>query len=497
LTVIRHFATVGAIAIILALGFDPFIQNLVHYDTVYADDASQYNLVVTTPVFDYRGTFGELDPTTKGAIAGGLYSLDPPSFRVPAYTCDTGNCTWANYPTLAVGVHCADLTTQLTQTCSNGTNVDPLMGAACDWSLPNGVHLGADGRTVLAMNVSREAIHYTNYTDPLAVIQTIAAFSNEYVNASAQVSASECVMFPSVKTYFSAVGQYYTTPWYANHSEDTTVSVGPLDTPDFYFEEMVGQYEKYTYVAAENNSLTAGYFLNPPLKEGQNLTTGFPDQYRMSNQAVVSLQKYLKELLQGFIRTNGTTERTTTVAELNGGGSSDALSVIYDPGQGYAGCRDVPNYWGEFSDLNTNVQCALDSISTSLTVMMRNAQNITVIPGEDAVMRFGFDKGITIAPITQVNVTWFWIILPIIIWMCSIAMLIGTAVKSKKAKVHLWRTNPLAMVFLTLGREERHEVSQHGGLSEDGLIKRAENIRVRLTVQDGQDIMLRKPTAGG
>ena len=74
-------------------------------------------------------------------------------------------------------------------------------------------------------------------------------------------------------------------------------------------------------------------------------------------------------------------------------------------------------------------------------------------------------------------------------------MVIGTAVKSKRAKVHLWRTSPLAMVFLTLGRDERQEVSQHGGLSEQGLIQRAENIKVKLTVSDGQDIMLRKPRA--
>jgi hypothetical protein len=132
-------------------------------------------------------------------------------------------------------------------------------------------------------------------------------------------------------------------------------------------------------------------------------------------------------------------------------------------------------------------------MAASFTAYMKYSQNITVIPGSQAVAPFGFSNGTTIAPITQVNVTWYWIILPVIIWVCSVAMVIGTAVKSKKAKVHLWRTNPLAMVFLTLGRDERQEVSQHGGLSEQGLIQRAENIKVKLSVQDGQDIMLRRP----
>ena len=153
----------------------------------------------------------------------------------------------------------------------------------------------------------------------------------------------------------------------------------------------------------------------------------------------------------------------------------------------------LTSFRGTIANDARNVPCALDAIAASFTAMMRLAQNTTVVDGFSAVETFGFSNGTTFAPITQVNVTWLWIILPVIIWLCSVAMVIGTAVKSKRAKVHLWRTNPLAMVFLTLGRDERQEVSQHGGLSEQGLIQRAENIKVKLTVSDGQDIMLRKP----
>lgn len=194
---------------------------MVHYSTVYTPDPEQGNTIVATPVFDYRGVFGELDAYSKGAISTGLYNTNP-SYRVPVYQCGIANCTWADYPSLAIGVHCADLTPQLT---------------------------------------SREAIYYTNYTNPLAVIQIIAAFANEYVNSSAEVTALECVMFPAVKTYFSAVGSWYTDSWWAAQSGSEDLAVGPLDTPDAYFESMVDMYEEYTYVAAENNSINAGYFL--------------------------------------------------------------------------------------------------------------------------------------------------------------------------------------------------------------------------------------------
>ena len=343
----QHFATIGAIAIILALGFDPFIQNLVHYETVYQPDAQQYNMIKTTPVYDYRGAFGELDVSGKGAISAGLYSTGPPSYRVPDYTCYTGNCTWQDYPSLAIGVHCADLTAQLTQVCSNSSDTNSTLGPACDYSLPNGMHLGTDGRTVLAVNTSRDALVYTNYSNPLAIVQAIGAWSHEeiFVNATAPVTALECVMFPAVKTYVSAVGALYEQPWYAAH--EGTGDIGPLDTPDRYFENMVDMFEDYTHVAADNNTIDAGYFLNAPSSQAltQDSFETSTTSYRLSNQAGVSFSRYMRTLLQGTVRRTSGSDLLSTSAELNGGGSSDALWVMYDSEASSSTCANVANFW--------------------------------------------------------------------------------------------------------------------------------------------------------
>jgi hypothetical protein len=111
---------IGALAMILALGFDPFIQNLVHYNTVYNPDFERNSSLTTANEFDFSGAFGQLGSDAKGRIQSGIYSVSD-SLRVPSYACDTGNCTWLGYNTLAVGVHCADLTSELIQTCSNDT----------------------------------------------------------------------------------------------------------------------------------------------------------------------------------------------------------------------------------------------------------------------------------------------------------------------------------------------------------------------------------------
>jgi hypothetical protein len=43
-----HFAAVGGLAIILSLGFDPFVQNLLHYVPDLIDSPSQASLLGTT-----------------------------------------------------------------------------------------------------------------------------------------------------------------------------------------------------------------------------------------------------------------------------------------------------------------------------------------------------------------------------------------------------------------------------------------------------------------
>jgi hypothetical protein len=65
----------------------------------------------------------------------------------------------------------------------------------------------------------------------------------------------------------------------------------------------------------------------------------------MSNKAVVALQRYLRNLLQGFVRSTEGTDLLSTAAELNGGGSSDALSVIYDSEGSSTTCSFVANFW--------------------------------------------------------------------------------------------------------------------------------------------------------
>jgi hypothetical protein len=352
------------------------------------------------------------------------------------------------------------------------------LDAPCNYRLPNGMNLGSDdGHNVLAVNLSRTSIKYTNYSNPIAVVQTIGAFYNEYINASAKVLASECVLFPSIKELDSSVGQ-----WYLDNVDSNAQVASGLFTGEQYVEQTVSEYDDYTYTAAPDNAPGGGYFLENAKHPGINGQTS----YRISNRAIVAVQRYLKTILQGFVRANGK-ENFTYIAEENAGSQSDILQFLMSGAAG-ANCHDF-TFFGAF-DGPASIQCTMESISIALTLWMRNDQMVSLIPGEFAAYR-NATTGQTIAPITQINVTWWWITLPIVIWLCSVVMLIGTAYKTRKARVYNWRTNPLAMVFMQLGGDEKHAFHEHG-LTEDGLIRRAEQLKVQLKVEDGMDILMKK-----
>ena len=64
-------------------------------------------------------------------------------------------------------------------------------------------------------------------------------------------------------------------------------------------------------------------------------------------------------------------------------------------------------------------------------------------------------------------------------------MLIGTAWKTRRSGVKTWRGSPLALVFLGVGSQKLETVKEYGW-TEEGLVKKADALRVQLRVEDTQ-----------
>ncbi|KAL3480649.1 hypothetical protein BJX99DRAFT_254322 [Aspergillus californicus] len=79
----RHFAVLGAIAVLLAVGFKTFVQNLVHYSPDLVVDASRSCRLANTTNYDKlglmeRGTVNNyIEPALKVNIYNSIFRTDP------------------------------------------------------------------------------------------------------------------------------------------------------------------------------------------------------------------------------------------------------------------------------------------------------------------------------------------------------------------------------------------------------------------------------------
>ena len=134
-------------------------------------------------------------------------------------------------------------------------------------------------------------------------------------------------------------------------------------------------------------------------------------------------------------------------------------------------------------------------MARAMTVNLRNSISSSAKIGPDTSSDDGFKNspliglGSTMVAKTYIKVTWYWLVLPVFLWILAVIMFVGTVIKTKRAGVRTWRTSTLAPLLLGLGigDEQKQKVEQLP-MTADGLQKKAEEIKVQLhlTQQDAK-----------
>ena len=394
----------------------------------------------------------------KANIWAAIYATDPyGSWDIPSYFCSTGNCTWEGYSSLGVCSRCSDLTSKLTKNCVPRPGIDPPGVTGCDVSLPNGFNLGGvEGSryNLMAMNTSFQPLVYTNYTTPIAVVQSITAYDTFFVNSTTPINASECALVPCVLKYAKST------------TDSSPVLKGVGYNGVFYLEYVDTIWDSYNFDSSQQSPLN-GPTINVPLNTSRNDPTNFS----MDQGTYLGLKYYTNALLNGFVRGNVTTENLSFLSDNRTqnvtASPQDAMQAIYRP------CSSTDVFNNPVSDW---AACAMTLLAGGMTKIIRdNSFDLTT---NSAI-------GDTYVGQPVVTVSWVWIIPAVGLWLLSAITLMGTAWKTRRTRVKTWRGNPLALVFLSLGRKELEEVKQHG-LTEDGLVKKAEALKVQLRFTDRQ-----------
>jgi len=392
----------------------------------------------------------------KASIFAGLFNADN-LWPTPKYSCPSGNCTYSAYASLGVCAQCQDMTTALNRDCS-AMDLDNYLG--CNVTLGNNFTLAGNNASVMHMSFPGEVdnVESFNYlVRPIAVIDSIAAFDTFVVNETTPVVASECALTACVRSYNAVVGGNS-----ANNS-------GSL------FAETIAK-TWLDYVVDDNQDTIIPLLADP--EHGIYADTNFTIPYA----TLQGLSLYVEQMLNGYVLTQGEGdyEYETDGAEITTGSigtttTGDMMQAIYNGN--YADCATPEN---------GNI-CAMQNLALAMTRAIRNeawsnhSTAAAMAPGE------------VLVPKTFVRVTWYWITLPIFIWVLAVVMFLGTVIKTHRAGLWAWGPSPLALIFLGFDQEAQESMQDSGhGLSEKGLEKRADALKVRLRVDGGRVIMAKQ-----
>ncbi|KAF2650602.1 hypothetical protein K491DRAFT_731102 [Lophiostoma macrostomum CBS 122681] len=444
----RYLATLGALGMILIVTFDPFVQNLVGYhtqptldihQTAYVSNNSFYHgqveysdncmtRLLYTFMADYGMVFNHdvdynIDPAIKASISDALYSSDPRQ-------------TWSQPHHLCSSGDCSWPPTASIGMCTLCQDTTSSVQRSCTYD---------------------DETDSSNCTLTLPVSQRILASTT----LAYQYSAGDDGLY--IWGDFLNVSCYYT--------EHRTDSIRHFVS--IYLDVEVPAESPYRM--SPNNIhegppfLSSNCTISPCVQSFQSL-------YKPSN---LDVETPYHEKILGTWPIDYDSVPQALVAPLPIAPEYGLYNQSFGIGP--------DAYWGinNFFDghdcvhQDNRVSCALELVSKVISKNFRDEP--WLVNGTQGT------PGDAFSSVIIVRVTWYWITMPVTVWLIALCTFLGTAWKARRPNVHVWRHCPLPLAFIKLYEEAQGT----GDVSQSALTKRAEMVRGRLHADLGEIELVR------
>lgn len=533
-----HWASLGALAALILIAFEPFLQAVLTFkDHTIKVDFSNLNEAEPTigscSVLDagswtatnqialastpfpgsdgkkllYQATVGRrvrVDVGMRAAIWSGWSSLVTAENLSPSFSCRTGNCTWANYTSLALCSRCQDISQYVKKT--SGVIKVPNGMSSSGWTLEKGEKIPDVSNTIPEANMRQvgKTLDYTKYTIPGINLKISnyngktkklsdedSAYPDTYLTATATTNPGNTLFFRDARTlalaiqYFEADGSWQDnkTTWentpvtakecglyFCVNEYESAVEQGLLKekvltsrankTVDSYTSTEGAQKE---YMKYKNNSLdlTPGYVMVPDLqiyipdKDFRSRSANLTQQtFNISQTTVVSLIESLKE---GFCARN----RNGTDCDWE----NQVLVYPSLPGDG------PPGFMFALGE-STDIPGTIANVASSVTKWMRDRKSkSSPVTGEET-------RSIVIT-----SVRWGYLAYPTVTLLVGFMFAALAIWESSNLKRPVWKDSALATLAYSPDgefRERLKEAAVTGKLAEV-----ARNTKVSLEYQMG------------
>ncbi|KAJ5378467.1 hypothetical protein N7509_011586 [Penicillium cosmopolitanum] len=440
----RHFAVWSCLAVILALGYDPFVQNLVHYQQKMVVDSSKTAFVANSSIYNAYGFqyvltgSGEnkmVDSELKSNVYNSLLNRDQKRpWAIPQYSCSSANCTWGAVASLETRALCANITEHLAKSCKV-TEEYGFSDTSCNVTLPKSnvkaSFKGVTSTTTFSAFVSSAvdpdaALVFTNATMyPIQFITprlaNISVLADPIMNQGLSLSgdaweATECVIEPVVRLSRPSVRN--------NVFTDDTLAI-------------------WNTATVPNNE--TGWYFNPPWGDDMGVQ---PNQtFILEREAEFAIRAFLMNILSGGFSHNPLHQSYGATNDNMGYAASDILQAL--------GREDIV---GCSSESAIRLRCAMENIAAAISKTFRDTM---YIQAASKLENSNMTPGHVLTSVTYVSIHWQWIVLPVLVWILGAVALVGTFWKTRRMRVPKWRNDPLPLLFLyrhETGDAQRYEL---------------------------------------
>lgn len=463
----KSIASIGAVLTLLAVAYDPFVQQIISFEAVsqpqpYTDESV---IVNAAHHFLVDGRSSIIPDTIRRSIQA-AYWTDDITWDV---SCPSQNCTWAPFETLAWHTKCyEDKNWTLSEECGSVSlqNLTGNMAGVINCTAssrpppPESPVLRTNSQYIdLSVSYSVEPHteipgslidYYFHLDSPVLSMASAYDISSQYNSISINASVDDLGIIYNFSTPVISLSAFkYTWPLTLN------VTTCELDIfLDTYQMQIVNNVlDKKLLKSLElikGFSMTLDYYcgtlgvefsLQPAASTTTN-TSADQSQYHVLGEPLTTnsstspcILDYQYQAVQNWIRALNTTSsvRVVYLVETSGdryGSDSipeSAVSSIY-------GTKDEAFVWQDEGPERV-MQNLAASMNRAMLSSSRNPNGTTPIYGQASI------------PITLVRVTWPWVTLPLGLCVSAIVFFLATVRVSHKAGAPLWKSSVNAFFY--------------------------------------------------
>ncbi|KAB5571778.1 hypothetical protein GE09DRAFT_642249 [Coniochaeta sp. 2T2.1] len=442
----------GATIVVITLLMSPFSQQIITYpnrtvavsssspsDDAAATSSRALNYSLVLPGMSEQAAFVPILPL-KAAVYNGLFAENGKPWLSLPFTCQTGNCTFEPFDTLAVCYSCVDMSEYMSRYCADGAPDDGDM-SSCGWILPDGAKLGSSSEVFSMTSLFPSGLGDASYSTIMKLI-FMGTESQSGLAGALNPWAKQCTLQACVQTVSSTVTN--------GQLNETVIHTTTNDTVPSSSSSSTSALEPVTITplngTGNGTSPSSSSPSSPPP----------PQTYRFSREAILGMQLWWSSLFA-----NGTASRNaefinrTVSSSLSDPDPSHVvvnLTVGISSGTTFFDTDVVQAFYWNYYEYPEGIEMLIHDLSVSTTVSMRSF----IGAGAETINGTAFRRE------NFVSVRWGFAAVPIFAVAATGVFLALAAWRSRRVGAGLWKSSALAVMVHGLDGSVRKDI--FGGL---------------------------------